>query len=241
MHFTDDIPSKRAKIFDYWKDHLDRLGFFIDWGEPGCWACGFHYGTKYDVKRGDMGWDRILQCWNNIPLQRCHIIPRSLGGTDHASNLFLMCRECHDLAPNTNVPEIFLEWARGQNSDVRESYKIQDALESFGIDAEAVEDFGRILVSERFWLWMRGKFGLHRLQSKYAPVSSRLTTATIVGLAVHYWRIRRTSPATHSTKTRPKRGENVIGGSVRRQRQAISTPHLRSTARAAMKSAAARS
>jgi hypothetical protein len=38
---------------------------------------------------------------------------------------------------------------------------------------------------------MAGKFGLHRPQSNYAPVSSRLTPATFVGLAVHYQRISR--------------------------------------------------
>jgi hypothetical protein len=215
MQIKDDLPSK-SHIFDYWKDRLDQLGFLIDWGEPACWACGFHYGTKYDVRRPDVGWDKILQCWNNIPLQRCHIIPRSLGGTDHASNLFLMCRECHDLAPNTNIPEIFFEWARRQNSDAREFSKILAAFESFGIDTAAVEDFLWVVVSDEFWSWMRGKFGLHRPQSKYAPISCRLTTATTVGLAVHYWRIHMTLPETHLTKIRPRRGGNVMGRSPRR-------------------------
>ena len=210
MHFIDDLPLK-SQVFDHWKDHLDRLGFFIDWGEPSCWACGFHYGAKYDIRRGDVGWDKVLQCWNKIPLQRCHIVPRSLGGTDDASNLFLMCRECHDLAPNTNIPEIFFEWARRQSSDAREFSKVRAALESFGIGMADAENFLKVCVSEEFRLWMRGKFGLHRPQSKYAPVSSRLTTATTVGLAVHYWRVHRTSPETHSTKTRLKLGRNVIG------------------------------
>jgi hypothetical protein len=132
-------------------------------------------------------------------------------GTDDASNLFLMCRECHDLAPNTNIPEIFFEWARRQSSDAREFSKVRAALESFGIGMADAENFLKVCVSEEFRLWMRGKFGLHRPQSKYAPVSSRLTTATTVGLAVHYWRVHRTSPETHSTKTRLKLGRNVIG------------------------------
>jgi hypothetical protein len=199
MPFTDDLPSK-SEIVDYWKDHLDELGFFIDWGEPGCWACGFHYGTRYDLKGANLSWDKMLQCWNNIPLQRCHILPRSLGGTDHESNLFLMCRECHDLAPNTNIPEIFFEWARRQSSDAREDFKIQVALESFGIGTAVAEDFLKILVSKEFWSWMRGKFSLHRPQSNYAPISCRLTTATMVGLAVYYWRIHRTRPRRTSQR-----------------------------------------
>jgi hypothetical protein len=115
-HFVDNLPSK-AEIFDYWKERLPALGFFIDWGEPSCFACRFHYGTKYDIKRSDAGWHKIFECWNSIPLQRCHIVPRSLGGTDEVANLFLMCRECHDLAPNTSFPEIFFEWARAQSWD----------------------------------------------------------------------------------------------------------------------------
>jgi HNH endonuclease len=192
MHFTDDLPSK-SQIFDYWKDRLSEFGFFIDWGEPGCWACGFHYGTKYDIKRPDASWDKILQCWDRIPLHRCHIIPRSLGGTDDASNRFLMCRECHDLAPNTIIPEIFFEWARAQNSDSRENTKIRTAFESFGIEASAHEDFCELIISGEFRSWMSGKFGLHRPQSQYAPLSSRFTPATWVGLAAHYWRIHSTS------------------------------------------------
>jgi len=116
--FTDDLPSK-SQIFEYWRERLPPLGFRIDWGEPGCWACGFHYGAKYDVKRPDARWCEILSCWDKIPLQRCHITPLSLGGTNDVANLFLMCRECHDLAPNTSVLEIFFEWARAQSWHTR--------------------------------------------------------------------------------------------------------------------------
>jgi hypothetical protein len=45
----DDLSS-RSSIFDHWKDKLSELGFFIDWGEPGCWSCGFHYDGRYDIK-----------------------------------------------------------------------------------------------------------------------------------------------------------------------------------------------
>ena len=204
MPFTDNLPSK-SQIFDYWKDRLGQLGFVIDWGEPSCWACRFHYGTKYDIKRSDVGWDTILHCWSKIPLQRCHIIPRSLGGTDDVSNLFLMCRECHDLAPNTSIPAIFFEWARRQSSEARENSKVRVALESFGIGEAAAEDVLRVFLSKGFRSWKRGKFALHWPQSKYAPLSCRLTTATTVGLAVYYWRIQKPSPERPAKKMRPKR------------------------------------
>jgi hypothetical protein len=190
--FIDDLPSK-SQIFEYWKERLPGLGLFIDWGEPGCWACGFHYGAKYDIKRPDAGRGEILYCWNRIPLQRCHIIPRSLGGTDDVANLFLMCRECHDQAPNTNVPEILFEWARAQSWNARETAKVCAALNAFSVDSMTEQDFNELIVSDAFKSWKSGKFGLHRPQSNYAPVSSRLTPATLVGLAVYYRRISRAS------------------------------------------------
>jgi hypothetical protein len=190
--FMDDLPLK-GQIVDHWKDRLPGLDITIDWRQPGCWACGFHYGARYAIKRPDSSWHEILRCWDNIPLQRCHIVPRSLGGTNEAANLFLMCRECHDLAPNTSIPEIFFEWVHAQDWDVRESARILAALESFGVHSTDYRDFNEVIVSDEFTLWMSAKFGLHRPQSNYAPVSSRLTPATLVGLAVHYRRLSRTA------------------------------------------------
>lgn len=186
-HFADDLPSK-AEIFQYWKGRLRGLGCPINWGEPGCWACGFRYGSRYDIKWSDAGWEKVLRCWNTIPLQRCHVVPRSLGGTDEVSNLFLMCRECHDLAPNTSFPEIFFEWARAQSWDTRESAKLCAAVASFGLDGAALQNFSEVINSEGFRSWAFCRFGLHRPQSNYGPISSRLTPATYVGLAAYYWR-----------------------------------------------------
>ena len=191
MPFTDDLRPK-SEIFAYWKDRLRDLGIFVDWGEPGCWACGFHYGTKYDIKRSNADWDEILKCWESIPLQRCHIIPRSLGGTADARNIFLMCRECHDLAPNTDIPEIFFEWVRAQSWHVRESFRTRAAFASFGVDCASEESLWELIDSDEFKSWVSGRFGLHRPQSKYAAVSHRLTPATLIGLAVYYRRAHKT-------------------------------------------------
>jgi hypothetical protein len=60
--FTDDLPSK-IDIFECWKERLPELGFYIDWGEPGCWACGFHYGARYDIRRSDAGYQKISNGW----------------------------------------------------------------------------------------------------------------------------------------------------------------------------------
>jgi hypothetical protein len=185
--FEDNLPSKSA-IFDFWKDRIVGVVRSIDWGEPGCWACGFHCGAKYDIKRSDASWGEIFRCWNDVPLQRCHIVARSLRGTNEVSNLFLMCLECHDRMPNSDIPEIFFEWARAQSWSARESAKFLDAMKAFGIEEAVWPDLDHVITSESFKVWSNGKSGLHWPQSNYASISSRLTPATTVGLAVHYFR-----------------------------------------------------
>jgi hypothetical protein len=206
--YEDHLPSK-AQIFSYWKDRLREIGIFIDWGEPGCWACRFHYGIKYDIKSPRASWNEILSGWERIPLQRCHIVSRSLGGTDEPSNLFLMCRECHDLAPNTALPEIFFEWARAQSCWRRESAKIEEALRSFGVRSEQHNELLQLMESSEFQDWVDGKLGLHRPQSNYAPVSCRLTPATMVGLAVHYLRLDHRENPSASGPPAPNRPDDL--------------------------------
>src|SRR5437588_9574155 len=97
-----------------------------------------------------------------------------------------MCRECHDLQPNTALPELFFEWVRAQSCLVRESAKIDEALRSFDVPPEQQRELVHLVQSSDFKGWLDGKLGLHRPQSNYASVSCRLTPATMFGLAVHY-------------------------------------------------------
>jgi hypothetical protein len=180
---ADRLPPK-SQIFEYWKDRLFELGLFIDWGDPACWVCRFHYSASRNKKRADASWQQILQRWDLIPL-------RPLGGHDDVSNLFLMCRECHDRMPNTCMADIFFEWARMQSFDARETAKWRDAFTSFGIGDASLKDFERVIISKDFTEWMQDKFSLHWPQSNYAPISSRLSPATLVGLAVHFRRTHR--------------------------------------------------
>jgi hypothetical protein len=194
----NNLPPK-SEILDFWKDRIVRAVRWINWGEPGCWVCGFRYRSKYDVKRSDASWDEIRRCWDRVPLQRCHIVARSLGGSDDVSNLFLMCRECHDRMPNTNMSEIFFEWARAQSWNARESTKILDAMKAFGIEEAVFPALEQVLSSEAFKTWSAGKSSLHWPQSNYAPISSRLTPATTVGLAIYYLRSFGVRPAQRTS------------------------------------------
>jgi len=64
------IKTKKRDIVDYWSKIKDECLLSVDWSEAEtrCWRCGYQ-------KR----------------LQRCHIIPNSLGGKDTPSNLVLLC------------------------------------------------------------------------------------------------------------------------------------------------------
>jgi hypothetical protein len=80
----------KKRIVKYWRDNTD-INIFPCWedAETLCWRCGYKF-TK--------------------DLQRCHIIPKALGGSDSADNLILLCRNCHREAPDVNDSAFMLRW-----------------------------------------------------------------------------------------------------------------------------------
>ena len=72
------VGKARTHLLE-WEEREDESDLSVDWAEAEeiCWRCG--------CKR---------------KLQRCHIIPDSLGGKDEPSNLVLLCERCHIDAPN---------------------------------------------------------------------------------------------------------------------------------------------
>ena len=73
----------------YWKEHKPYRMINVDWEDAleYCWRCA--------CKRR---------------LQRCHIIPDSLGGLDEPSNYVLLCETCHEAGPNVADPEVMWDW-----------------------------------------------------------------------------------------------------------------------------------
>ena len=86
-----NITTSIKEIVKYWTNRIDESDLSVDWleAESRCWRCG---------------------CERN--LQRCHIIPDSLGGKDHPSNLVLLCKRCHEDGPNVKDPEIMWDWIK---------------------------------------------------------------------------------------------------------------------------------
>lgn len=102
--------SRRSKIqtsiqsaVEYWSRRIDEDEISTDWREADthCWRCG---------------------CQRN--LERCHIVPHTLGGTDEPSNIVLLCKRCHREGPNVTDPEIMWDWIRAYRVPFLETFWI---------------------------------------------------------------------------------------------------------------------
>ena len=125
------LNTTHKQIFNFWKDKcITESGFICaegqydynksikvikDCGEPECWCCGKFINKIYIHKSYES--DLVNDCskiWEykevKSELNRCHIIPKSLGGSDQPENLFLLCEECHYKSPDTDNPTLFLKW-----------------------------------------------------------------------------------------------------------------------------------
>ena len=89
MRQAKNIKTTKKQIVDYWADHVSEAGLSIDFSEADkrCWRCG---------------------CQRT--LERCHIVPDSLGGEDTPSNFVLLCKRCHLDNPNVADPQIMWDW-----------------------------------------------------------------------------------------------------------------------------------
>lgn len=97
-----ESPPTTKKIHDYWEFQAN------------------HNGKILAELVGDTAFENILEgdgeccyaCGRPTFLQRCHIIPHALGGSQEPGNLFLLCSECHSNNPDTVFPEFFFKYVR---------------------------------------------------------------------------------------------------------------------------------
>ena len=143
------ISTSHSEIFDFWKDkYINRNGEIVsnyekdellvirDWGEPECWCCGkFCKGIYKHIKYEDDLKDNIHKIWNygevKSMLNRCHIIPYSLGGSSEPENLFLLCESCHIQSPDCIESKLFFKWIyykRKQKKCIYNGFDIDNML-----------------------------------------------------------------------------------------------------------------
>jgi ribosomal protein L37E len=106
----DPIKITFAEIVDYWAHREDECGLSVDWAEAHerCWRCGYKSN-----------------------LERCHIIPHSLGGSDSTDNLVLLCRRCHRESPNVKDPSFIWRWLRAHAVPMYDTYWTIRAFDEF--------------------------------------------------------------------------------------------------------------
>ncbi|MCM3294030.1 HNH endonuclease [Paenibacillus sp. MER 180] len=105
-----NMKVSKQEIVDYWFSRVDECGLSVDTSEAHkrCWRCG---------------------CEKS--LERCHIIPASLGGEDAASNLVLLCKRCHIENPNIADPEIMWDWLRAYGTTFYDTFWIKQGIKEY--------------------------------------------------------------------------------------------------------------
>ena len=86
-----------ADIVNFWSKIIDDKDLNINWDEDShkvCWSCGVEPGGG--------------------SLNRCHIIPKSLGGEDLPSNMVLLCVQCHRENPNIKDVDLYWDWLKSR-------------------------------------------------------------------------------------------------------------------------------
>jgi Zn finger protein HypA/HybF involved in hydrogenase expression len=93
MQMSDrkSIKTTIKQAIDYWSRIIDECDLSVDWAEADthCWRCG---------------------CERH--LQRCHIVPHSLGGEDSPKNIVLLCSRCHSEGPNVKDASVMWDWIK---------------------------------------------------------------------------------------------------------------------------------
>ena len=96
-------PPSIKRIVDYACENVDESRLACDLGD---------YPTAPSEKR------RICwRCGRKKAVERCHIIPHSLGGSNDPSNFVLLCKTCHAECPDVNDKEFMFEWIEKTKRD----------------------------------------------------------------------------------------------------------------------------
>jgi len=85
-----------------------------------------HWRTRQNEDELSVEWEDALEhCWrcgHESNLEKCHIVPKSLGGSDDVSNLVLLCNRCHKEAPNVQDHRFMWIWLKAHAVELYNSY-----------------------------------------------------------------------------------------------------------------------
>lgn len=161
MAYHEKINTSIREIVAYYKDKLNEedIGADIKEMHKRCWHCG-------DLSK----------------LCRCHIIPSSAGGQDCPDNYVLLCRRCHEQAPNCTDKGIMMSWLKRDSTKIYNLYWGARIYELFSkmYDTDFIEEYNK-----RFTL--DGKLLKSIIYSKFNEIklhigSGHINLSTWVGL-----------------------------------------------------------
>lgn len=78
--------------------------------------------------------------------------------------MFLLCRDCHDKAPNTRSVEAFLIWTEKQNWYENFRDEVMKEMKNFGLE-DRVEDLNEIIANKEIKGKTIGNLGIHMNQN----------------------------------------------------------------------------
>jgi hypothetical protein len=72
-------------------------------------------------------------------LERAHIIPHMLGGSNHPSNFVMLCHECHLDNPNTRSEDVYFQWIKSvKDYKTKRTDSVLQALSVFGVSCDMI-------------------------------------------------------------------------------------------------------
>ena len=133
--------SKDGKIIDINNKRDDDMIVIEDYGEPECWLCGKPFHLHNSEKNN---YYKLVESENEkdiesiydlksvkSSLERCHIVPHSLGGSDDEDNLFLLCKKCHAQSPDVLKKEYFLKYIYDKRKEYIWGYHFSEFLSNY--------------------------------------------------------------------------------------------------------------
>jgi hypothetical protein len=102
---TDQRPGKWTVVRHWAAEPFGHEVFapHLDVDNPCCFACGW-FSERWTEGRSPR------KAWERATLERAHIVPAGLGGSNAASNIILLCSPCHRDSPDWHDPWEMAVW-----------------------------------------------------------------------------------------------------------------------------------
>jgi len=156
---TDKHKAWRQEAIAYWSTRVCESDIGCDWNEADirCWRCGC-----------------MREC------QKCHIIPRSLGGLDFTPNLIPLCAMCHDEMPNVLDASAIWLWIKSDHGVMHDTYWVMRGMKESGLTLKQVARIKPRKLNQTL-----SRAGFHFGQN---AGGIRLTTATLAWVFSTAWK-----------------------------------------------------